>query len=349
MNTVGISNKFIGDNNPSFIIAEAGVNHNGLLSNAIKLIEIAADAGADAVKFQTFNTEYLTIPNAPKAEYQIKATKKKESQSEMLKELELTAEEFATLYKVAKEKNIIFLSTPFDYLSVDILNKIGVSAFKIPSGEITNLPLIKYISRLQKPIILSTGMSLLEEVKDSVESIYKTGNQNIVLMHCVSNYPTEPIDVNLLAMQTMKDTFQVPVGFSDHTIGIEIPIAAIALKADLIEKHFTLNKQMPGPDHKSSLNPFELKKMIKSIRNVEKSFGDGIKRPKKSENNIRHIARRSIYSQKVLPKNHSIKETDLVCLRPGGGLTPSQIPYLINKKTNRKIPAYTLLKKSDTK
>jgi len=262
-----IGDKLIGEEEPCFIIAEAGVNHNGSIELAKKLIDAAKDAGADAVKFQTFKTENVVVKDAQKAEYQ-KETTGEGSQYEMIKKLELTEEDFRELADYAKEKDIMFLSSPFDKESVDLLNELDVPAFKVGSGEITNLPLLRYIAKKEKPIILSTGMSTLGEIEEALDVIRSEGVEDIILLHCVSNYPARIEDVNLRALGTLKQAFKLPVGFSDHTLGITAPIAAVALGACVIEKHFTLDRNLPGPDHKASLEPEELKEMAKAIREV---------------------------------------------------------------------------------
>lgn len=334
---IKIGNKFIGRGEPCFIIAEAGVNHNGDFRLAKKLIDVAKEAGADAVKFQIFNAENIVTRNAKKAEYQIVATGSQESQYEMLRKLELEKSDFRYLANYAKEKNITFLSSAFDKESVDLLDEIGVLAFKIASGEITNLPLLKYIAKRKLPIIFSTGMSTLKEVAQALKVIKNEGVKDIVLLHCVTSYPTKIKDVNLKAMQTMKYTFKLPVGFSDHTRGITIPIAAVVLGACVIEKHFTLDKNLPGPDHKTSLEPHELKEMVKAIRDVEEALGDGIKRPTKEEKAIKKVARRSIVAKVNISKGTIITENMLDIKRPGTGIEPNFLNLIIGKKAKVNI------------
>ena len=285
---IRIEDKLIGEEEPCFIIAEAGVNHNGSVELAKKLIDAAKDAGADAVKFQTFKAENVVVKDAQKAEYQ-KETTGEGSQYEMIKKLELTEEDFRELADYAKEKDIMFLSSPFDKDSIDLLNELDVPAFKVGSGEITNFPLLRYIAKKGKPIILSTGMSTLGEIEEALDVIRSEGVEDIALLHCVSNYPARIEDVNLRAMGTLKQAFKLPVGFSDHTLGITAPIAAVALGACVIEKHFTLDRNLPGPDHKASLEADELKEMVKAIREVEKVLGNGIKRPTKEEEEIKKL------------------------------------------------------------
>ena len=268
-----------------FIIAEAGVNHNGSIDLAYKLIDVAVESRADAVKFQTFKAENVVSKNAQKAEYQMKTTNKSESQFDMIKKLELDVGKHQKLVNYCNRKKIMFLSTPFDLDSVDLLDKLGLEIFKIPSGEITNLPYLRHIGSLNKKVILSTGMSRLDEVKDALNILINSGTQkeNITVLHANTMYPTPMEDVNLNAMITIQEEFDISVGYSDHTLGIEVDIAAVAMGASVIEKHFTLDNNMEGPDHKASLEPEELKAMVLSIRNVEKALGSGEKTPSPSE------------------------------------------------------------------
>lgn len=322
--------------NRCFIIAEAGVNHNGDINIAKKLVDKAKEAGVDAIKFQTFRAENLVTKEAPKAEYQ-KETTGDGSQFEMLKKLELSLEDHIILKKYCEEKGIMFISTPFDYESVDLLEKTDVLLYKVSSGDLTNLPLLSYIANKNKPIILSTGMANLGEVEEAVETISKAGNDRIILLHCTSNYPTAYEDVNLRAMLTMKEAFKLPVGYSDHTIGIEIPIAAVALGAKVIEKHFTLDRNMKGPDHRASIEPDELKIMVRSIRNIELAMGDGIKRCNKSEENIRKVARKSIVAGRDISKDEVITINNISFKRPEFGLKPKYVDLVVGKKARRNI------------
>jgi N-acetylneuraminate synthase/N,N'-diacetyllegionaminate synthase len=319
------------------IIAEAGVNHNGSLELAKKLIDAAAEAGADAVKFQTFKSEDLVSINAPKAKYQKLTTDATESQFEMIKKLELPIQDHKELVAYAKKKKIMFLSTPFDEGSVDLLIELGVPIIKIGSGEITNHPFLRYISGKGLPVILSTGMSTLEEVAEAVSVIRKTGCKDLTLLHCTSNYPARVEDCNLLAMKTMADEFNLPVGYSDHTAGIVVPIAAAALGSCVIEKHFTLDKKLVGPDHKASLEPDELEEMVKSIRKVESALGSPVKAPVDAEFEVRNIARRSIFAKVDIPKGSIIMENMLTFKRPGIGLPPKNAKLLIGKTAKRII------------
>lgn len=344
---INIGNRYIGRKYSTFIIAEAGVNHNGDIEVAKRLIDVAVETGADAVKFQTFNVDDLVTKNAPKAKYQQETTDEKESQYKMLKKLELSKEEHLILKEYCQQKNIIFMSTPFDFSSVDLLEEIGIQAFKVGSGDLTNLPLLEYIAQKNKPIILSTGMSNLGEVEEAVNTILDTGNKDLILLHCVSNYPTEFKDVNLRAIQTLGNAFKLPVGYSDHTPGIEIPIAAVAMGAKVIEKHFTLDKNMEGPDHKASLNPEELKEMVKSIRNVEKSLGDGIKRCMDSEKDTRKVARRSLVAKRDLKAGEVLTEDNIGIKRPGTGIKPKYYNKITGHKINKDIYHDTLFQWED--
>tara|TARA_B110000008_G_C16956826_1_gene558557 strand:- start:310 stop:1305 length:996 start_codon:yes stop_codon:yes gene_type:complete len=309
-----------------FIIAEAGVNHNGSLKLAKELIDVAVDSGADAVKFQTFKTENLVSRNAEKAEYQKKTTDSSESQFDMIQKLELDITAHKELITYCQDKNIAFLSTPFDHDSINLLNNIGLQIFKIPSGEITNLPYLRHIGSLDKKVILSTGMSTLEEVKKALNILISAGTnkKNITILHANTMYPTPMEDVNLNAMLTIQKEFDVAVGYSDHTLGIEVDIAAVALGATIIEKHFTLDKSMNGPDHNSSLEPIELKSMVLAIRNIEKALGDFVKKPSPSESSNINIARKSIISKKVIKKGDVLTEENITTKRPAGGISPME-------------------------
>jgi N-acetylneuraminate synthase/N,N'-diacetyllegionaminate synthase len=328
---IRIGDRLIGKEEPCFIIAEAGVNHNGSIELAKKLIDAAKEAGADAVKFQTFKAENVVVKNVEKAEYQKKSTNSRESQYEMIKNLELSEYDFKKLADYAKEKEIMFLSSPFDKESVDLLYELDVPAFKIGSGEITNFPLLKHIARKGKPVILSTGMSTLGEVEEALNVIRSEGVEDVILLQCVSNYPTRIEDINLRAMGTLKQAFKVPVGLSDHTLGIIVPIAAVALGACVLEKHFTLDRNLPGPDHKASLEPDELKEMVNAIRDVEKALGKGIKRPTADEEEIKKAARRSVVAKVDIPEGAVITEDMLDVKRPGTGIEPRYMEGVIGK------------------
>jgi len=320
-----------------FIIAEAGVNHNGSIQLAYKLIDAASAAGADSVKFQTFKAENLVSKNAQKAAYQKQATNQLESQLSMLKKLELDSNAHKKLINYCKKKNIIFLSTPFDHESIDLLNELEIQIFKIPSGEITNLTYLRHIGSLGKEVILSTGMSTLEEIEEALIILTSAGTskENITILHANTMYPTPMEDVNLRAMKTIQDKFGVAVGYSDHTLGIEVDIAAVAMGATIIEKHFTLDKTMDGPDHKSSISPDELKAMVSSIRNIEKALGSSIKKPSKSEKPNITMARKSIVASKSIKKGELFTEKNITTKRPGTGISPMEWDSIIDKVAKR--------------
>ena len=307
-----------------FIIAEAGVNHNGSLELAKKLIDVAVVAGADAVKFQTFKAENLVSKNAQKADYQKQTTNSEESQFDMIKKLELNVQTHKILMDYCKEKNIMFLSTPFDHNSIELLNDLGLEIFKIPSGEITNLPYLRHIGKLNKKVILSTGMADIGEIEDALDILISSGTkkENIIVLHANTMYPTPVEDVNLKAMVTIGNTFDIAYGYSDHTLGIEVDIAAVALGACCIEKHFNLDCTMEGPDHKASLEPDELKAMVKAIRNIELALGSSVKKPSKSEIPNMQIARKSIVAKVDIKKGEIFSADNLTIKRPGNGINP---------------------------
>ena len=329
----------------TYIIAEAGVNHNGDINMAKRLIEVAKAAGADAVKFQTFKTELLVSKNAPKADYQKATTDAEENQFDMIKKLELSVEDHAILIDYCREIGIEFLSSPFDLESIDLLHEIGLPLFKIPSGEITNLPYLKKIAAFNKRVILSTGMSTLEEVEEAVNLIVANGTDKdkITLLHCNTEYPTPYTDVNLKAMQTLKATFNVEVGYSDHTQGIEVAIAAVALGATVIEKHFTLDKSLPGPDQLASLDPQELKQMVDSIRHIEKALGNGIKEVSSSEKKNIAIARKSIVAAVDIKKGELFSEKNIAVKRPGNGISPMKWKSVLGERAKRDFLADELI------
>ncbi len=305
-----------------FVIAEAGVNHNGSLELAKKLVDAAKDAGADCVKFQTFISKNIVSKNAVKAEYQKQQTEAEESQHDMLKRLELSFDEFEELNEYCKYKDIEFMSTAFDFDSIDFLKSSGMNIWKIPSGDITNLPYLMKIAKLNKPVILSTGMSTMDEIRDAVNALKDNGAGKLTVLHCTTEYPTPFNDVNLNAMITIKEEFGVQVGYSDHTKGIEVSIAAVALGATVIEKHFTLDRNMEGPDHKASLEPNELKAMVDSIRHIELALGNGMKQPAESEKKNMTVARKSIIACKDIKAGEIFTEENLTVKRPGDGVSP---------------------------
>ena len=338
-----IDGRRIGAGYPCFIIAEAGVNHNGDMKLARNLIDAAAEAGADAVKFQTFKAERVSSSSAPKADYQRQMKDPAESQLDMLQKLELTPEAHHELLNYCRKRSILFLSTPFDEKSVELLDEIGVPLFKIGSGEVTNRPFLEYIARKGKPIILSTGMSYLSEVDQAVRTIRAAGCDQLILLHCVSNYPADPADVNLRAMQTLAMAFNVIVGYSDHTPGLESALGAVALGAAVIEKHLTIDKNLPGPDHKASMEPLEMASLVHGIRTLESALGDGVKISAPSEENVRRVARRSLVLKNDIRAGELIGASMLAALRPAGGIDPNLMEFVVGCRTKRSIKAGQML------
>lgn len=319
----------------TFIIAEAGVNHNGSLTIAKKLVEKAKEAGADCIKFQTFCPEMLVCKSAVRANYQIKNTSSDGSQLQMLKELALDYKQTKILKEFCESQEILFLSSPFDLPSIDFLLELNIKAWKIPSGEITNLPYLEKIGRTKKPVILSTGISNKKEIESAVYILKENGIESIALLHCTSEYPAPYDEINLSAIRTMKEYFQLPVGYSDHTIGIEASVASVALGASIIEKHFTLDKTMRGPDHVASLEPSQFRQMVLEIRNVEKALGNGIKEPSLSELKNRDIVRKSIVARHNIQKGDIFTEENITVKRPGGGINPMRWYDIIGKVSNK--------------
>jgi len=322
---------------PTTIIAEAGVNHNGSVDIAKKLIDFAKDSGADFVKFQTFKTEALVTRKADIAKYQKKLAEKDKSQFNMLKKLELNRIEHEELIQHCEKKGIRFLSTAFDHESIDLLAELNIPFFKIPSGEITNLPYLRHIGSMGKPVVMSTGMATLEEIRDAMNVILKAGAEKdqISILHCNTEYPTPMEDVNLKAMNTIRDELGVDVGYSDHTLGIEIPIAAVALGATIIEKHFTIDRKLYGPDHAASLEPDELKAMVAAIRNIEKAMGNGVKKPSPSEMKNLPIVRKSIVAKKLIKKGEIYSEDNLAVKRSEVGISPMEWDRVLGKKSKQ--------------
>ena len=314
-----------------YIIAESGVNHNGNLELAKKLVDVAAETGANAVKFQTFVPENLVSKYAEKADYQKETTDKEESQLEMLRKVMLKKEWHQILIDYAKEKGIQFISTPFDLESIDFLATLDLPLYKIPSGEITNLPYLEKIGKLGKPVILSTGMSDMDEVRTAVGILKNNGCPKVSVLHCNTQYPTPYYDVNLRVMDSLREELKIEVGYSDHTLGIEVPIAAVAMGATIIEKHFTLDKTMEGPDHKASLEPNELKAMVRGIRNIEKAIGNGDKRVTESESANKAVARKSIVAKRAINKGESFTADNITVKRPGTGISPMNWYEVIGK------------------
>lgn len=315
-----------------FIIAEAGVNHNGNFRYAKELIDVARESGVNAIKFQTFKPEEMVSQNAKKADYQNETTGNRESQLDMLRKLELTYDEFIELKEHCDKTGIMFLSTPFDNDSIDFLNHIGVPIWKIPSGEITNIPYLIKIAQMKKPIIMSTGICELKEIDFAIKLLIDNGAKDITLLHCNTEYPTPMEDVNLKAMLTLSNTFRLPVGYSDHTLGIEVPIAAAALGACVIEKHFTLDKNLEGPDHKASLDPEELREMVTAIRNIEAALGNELKKPTESELKNKDIVRKSIVARHKINAGEVFTEENITVKRPGNGISPAKWFDILGQK-----------------
>lgn len=326
------------NNKRCMIIAEAGVNHNGKIDLALALIRAASEAGVDAVKFQTFKADALVTADTGKADYQKQHTKAAESQREMLQRLELSEQDHHRLIEVCDELNITFLSTGFDTSSLAFLESLDMPVYKIPSGELTNLPLLRQVAGFGKPIILSTGMATLQEIGASLDALEQAGvfRENITLLHCTTEYPTPMENVNLHAMQTLAEAFpDVQVGYSDHTLGIEVPVAATAMGARVIEKHFTLDRSMEGPDHSASLEPNELANMVRSIRNIELALGDGIKQPSADEIKTRDVARKAIVTSCPINQGDTFSEFNLTVKRSGGGISPMLWDQLVGQTATR--------------
>ena len=321
----------------TFIIAEAGVNHNGSLKKALKLIDVAKLCGADAIKFQTFKAENLAINNASKAEYQKYTSSKKETQFEMLRKLEFTEEMHQACFKKCKKKKIIFLSSAFDIESLHYLKKFRLNYFKVPSGEITNIPYLEFLGKLKKKVILSTGMSCIYEIKKAIKALVANGTnkKNITLMQCTTAYPAPYTEINLNTIATLRSRFKLNIGFSDHSLGVQASIAAVALGAKVIEKHLTLSKKMQGPDHKASLDPKEFKFMVQSIKIVEETLGSKIKKITKSEKKNIYIVRKSIVAATKIKKNEKFSNANIACKRPGTGISPLFFKKLIGKKSTK--------------
>lgn len=330
-----------------FIIAEAGVNHNGCIQLAKELVYAAYETGADAIKFQTFNADMLVNKTAEMAQYQKMNTSKSATQYEMLRSLELSEEEHYILIELANSLGIEFMSTGFDEKTVDFLVDLGVKRLKVPSGEVVNMSYLRHVAQKKLPIILSTGMCDIIEVGKAVETIRpffgKKLKDNLILLHCTSNYPTAFSDVNLRAMQTLASNFGLAIGYSDHTLGALVPIIAVGMGACVIEKHFTLNKNLPGPDHVASMTPDEMQQLVKSIKSVELALGHGIKTPSDSEIKVRELVRKSVTLKRDLTKGSYISEDDLILLRPGHGICPAELPKVIGVKIKMNLPAGTTL------
>lgn len=338
-----IAGRKVGPGCPTFIIAEAGVNHNGNAELAARLVDAALEAGADAVKFQTWVTEKLVVPEAPMAEYQRRNLGSQQSQAEMLKRLELSHNQFREIMSYADRRGILFFSTPDEEWSADFLDELGIQVFKIGSGEVTNLPFLKHVASKGKPIILSTGMSGLGEVEAAVRTMEETGNTQLALLHCVSSYPAQPSECNLRVMDTLALAFGYPVGFSDHTLGSTVAIASVARGACVVEKHLTLDTRMEGPDHLLSLNPQQFRSMVAAIRDVEKALGDAAKRPTSSETETRKVVRKSIVAARAIRSGKILECGDLALRRASAGLPPAYLPLLVGRQATDSIPADSVI------
>lgn len=340
---VKIGGRSVGGGAPCYVIAEAGVNHNGDPRTARGLIDAAAAAGADAVKFQTFVADRLVAAGTPKAAYQQRQGDAGETQGDMLRSLELTAKTHRELQDHCRARHIEFLSTPFDEGSVDLLDGLDVEAFKVPSGEITNLPLLAHIAAKRRPVIMSTGMSFLDEVRAAVRALREAGCAELVLLHCTSAYPADPLTANLRAMQTLAREFDVPIGYSDHTPGTAVALAAAALGAAVIEKHLTLDRTLPGPDHAASLEPDEFARLVDGVRTVTRALGDGVKQPVEGEPELARLVRRSIVAASDLPAGTRLTPAMLTVKRPGTGLPPAALPSVIGRRLRRDIAKDTIV------
>jgi N-acetylneuraminate synthase len=338
-----IQGRMVGPGHPCFVIAEAGVNHNGDYNLALKLIDAARDAGADAVKFQTFKAERLTTDEAPMADYQTTNTGRSESQFDMLRRLEMPDDWHVKLKDYCEARGLVFMSTPFDEQSATFLHGLGMAVFKVPSGELINQPYLEHIAAWGKPMIVSTGMGTLAEVDAAMRTIAASGAPPVALLQCVSSYPAAAADVNLRAMHTLQSAFQVPAGYSDHTNGTHIPLAAVALGACIIEKHLTLDRDLPGPDHKASIHPSEFAEMMHCIREIESSLGNGHKLPSPSERNTADVARKSLVAAVDIPAGTSLTRAHISTMRPGTGLPPALLPHLLGCRTRVPLSAGTLI------
>lgn len=343
----GLVSRVFGKSGRCFVIAEAGVNHNGSLERALEMVNVAAEAGADAVKFQTFKPALLVHHAAEKGKYQQKTTSAEESQYDMLAKLELSAEAFRALRDRCVERGITFLSTPFDEESAALLDRLDVAAFKLSSADITNLPLIACVAATGRPVILSTGMSEVNEIDEAVAAAKAAGCRQLGILHCVSAYPTPAAECNLRVMAKLRERYGVPIGFSDHTQGIHISSAAVSLGAEILEKHFTLDRNLPGPDHAASLNPEDLSQMMANIREVESALGDGIKRPTVSESENLGIGRRSLHWAREVAAGQSAATADFVALRPGTGLTPGRRDEFAGRKLARAVQKGDMVREDD--
>jgi N,N'-diacetyllegionaminate synthase len=344
---IDVGGRLVGEGHPCFVIAEAGVNHNGDASLAHRLVDVAADAGADAVKFQTFDPALLAAASAPRAAYQVERTGGEASQQEMLRQLVLGRDDTAAVARHARDRGILFLSTPFDDRSADFLADLGVPMFKIASGEVTNGPFLKHVASKGRPVILSTGMSTIAEAAAAVELLEASGANGLAVLHCVSEYPAKVASSNLRAMATLRSVLGLPTGLSDHTLGLTASLAAVAMGASIIEKHFTLDRTMPGPDHTASLEPDELKTLMAEVRAIESARGDGRKVPTAGEMAVAAVARRSLHATRDLPAGHRLAPGDLIALRPGTGLSPMLLDAIVGRTLTRAREAGSMLHAAD--
>jgi N,N'-diacetyllegionaminate synthase len=344
---VDVGGREIGPGRPCFVIAEAGVNHNGDVELARRLVDVAADAGADAVKFQTFRAEAVVAAEAPKAAYQLETTSPAETQREMLDRLELDAGAFSELKARAEERGLVFLSTPFDAESVDVLDELGVAAFKVASPDLVNYLLLDDVAARGRPVILSTGLAELGEVESAVARLRSRGCDQVLILHCVSEYPARPEDANLRAIATLADRLSLPVGFSDHTVGEAVPLAAVAVGAVALEKHFTLDRGLAGPDHAASLEPEELRRLVTGIRDVEASLGSGVKRPADGELRNLVTVRRSLAAVDDLPSGTALTAGMLIALRPATGISPSLVDDVVGRTLSRALARGEILRPED--
>jgi N,N'-diacetyllegionaminate synthase len=342
-----IAGRRIGGDAPCFVIAEAGVNHNGDVDLAHKLIDAAAEAGVDAVKFQTFDPDALAAADAPKAAYQVARTGAVESQREMLRRLVLPEDAYPSLMQHAVDRKLVFLSTPFDPKSAALLDRLQLPAMKISSGEVTNHPFLSLLAGLRRPLLLSTGMSDLDEVRAAVEVVRARSQAGLALFHCTSSYPAPIESINLRAMDTLREAFGAPTGYSDHSVGAEVPSAAVARGAQLLEKHITLDRAMAGPDHSASMEPGPFAAMMRGLRVIEQALGDGKKCVQPSERDVQVVARRSLYAARDLPAGHALAPDDVACRRPARGLSPARLLSLIGRRLRRAVAAEAMLGEDD--
>jgi N,N'-diacetyllegionaminate synthase len=347
VNLVEIGGRTVGHGAPCFVIGEAGVNHDGDPERALALVDAAAEAGVDAVKFQTFDASRLVAVDAPKARYQLDGTDPQESQRTMLARLELDAPAHRALVARCAERGVVFLSTPFDAQSADLLEELGVPAFKLASPDLTNLPLIEHVARKGRPLLLSTGMAELDEVREAVATALGAGAPGVVVLHCVSAYPADPREANLRAITTLAEALGLPVGWSDHTLGEETALAAVALGAAVLEKHLTLDRTLPGPDHAASLEPDELARLVRAVRVVEAALGDGVKRPAPSEAENRRVVRRSLAAAYDLDAGTVVEAPMLLALRPGTGISPARLHDVVGRRLARPVRGGALLEPGD--